>query len=79
MRMLRHSKIAVTMEIYTQVLDQAAREALCRLEDSSTASDCCTLLLHQDQKRLADDRKCPLTWLAGWRARRDSNPQPSDP
>jgi hypothetical protein len=28
MRILRHSKIAVTMEIYTEVPDQAAREAL---------------------------------------------------
>jgi len=31
MRILRHSKIAVTMEIYTEVPDQAAREALRRL------------------------------------------------
>jgi integrase len=31
MRVLRHSKIAVTMEIYTEVPDQAAREALRRL------------------------------------------------
>ena len=30
-RILRHSKIAVTMEIYTKVPDQAAREALRRL------------------------------------------------
>jgi integrase len=30
-RILRHSKIAVTMEIYTEVPDQAAREALGRL------------------------------------------------
>jgi integrase len=31
MRILRHSKIAVTMEIYTEVPDQAAREAPHRL------------------------------------------------
>jgi integrase len=31
MRILRHSKITVTMEIYTEVPDQAAREALRRL------------------------------------------------
>ena len=31
MRILRHSKIAVTMEVYTEVPDQAAREALHRL------------------------------------------------
>ena len=31
MQILRHSKIAVTMEIYTEVPDQAAREALRRL------------------------------------------------
>jgi hypothetical protein len=31
MRIPRHSKITVTMEIYTEVQDQAAREALRRL------------------------------------------------
>jgi integrase len=31
MRILRHSKIAVTMEIYTEVPDDSAREALRRL------------------------------------------------
>jgi integrase len=31
MRILRHSKITVTMEIYTEVPDQAARDALRRL------------------------------------------------
>jgi len=49
MRILRHSKIAVTMEIYTEVPDQAAREALRRLGEQLTASHCCTLLLHQDR------------------------------
>jgi hypothetical protein len=33
------------------------------------------LLLHEDRYQLIDDRKWSLTW----RARRDSNPQPSDP
>lgn len=33
MRILRHSKIAVTMEIYTEVPDQVTREALRRLGD----------------------------------------------
>jgi integrase len=31
MRILRHSKITVTLEIYTEVPDQAARDALRRL------------------------------------------------
>jgi integrase len=33
MRVLRHSKIAVTMEIYTEVPDSITREALRRLGD----------------------------------------------
>jgi hypothetical protein len=33
MRILRHSKIAVTMEIYTEVPDATTREALRRLGD----------------------------------------------
>jgi len=33
MRILRHSKIAVTMEIYTEVPDESARDALRRLGD----------------------------------------------
>ena len=34
MRILRHTKIAITMEIYTQVPDQATQEALRRLSDA---------------------------------------------
>jgi integrase len=33
MRILRHSKIAVTMEIYTEIPDQITRDALRRLGD----------------------------------------------
>jgi integrase len=33
MRILRHSKIAVTMEIYTEVPDDSTRDALRRLGD----------------------------------------------
>ena len=33
MAILRHSKIALTMEIYTQVPDKVTREALKRLSD----------------------------------------------
>ena len=33
MQILRHSKIAVTMEIYTEVVSSAAREALRKLGD----------------------------------------------
>jgi integrase len=33
MRILRHSKIAVTMEIYTEVPDESTREALRRLAE----------------------------------------------
>jgi integrase len=34
MRILRHTKIAITMEIYTQVPDQATQDALKRLSDA---------------------------------------------
>ena len=34
MRILRHSKIAITMEIYTMVPDKAALAALKRLSDA---------------------------------------------
>jgi len=33
MQILRHSKIALTLEIYTQVPDKTTREALKRLSD----------------------------------------------
>ena len=51
MQILRHSKIAVTMEIYTQIPSAATRDALKKLGSGSTHEGrCCTLLLHQDQK-----------------------------
>ena len=34
MAILRHSRIALTMEIYTQVPDKATRDALRRLSDA---------------------------------------------
>jgi hypothetical protein len=34
MQILRHSKIAITMEMYTEVPDARTRDALCRLGDS---------------------------------------------
>ena len=36
MRILRHSKIAVAMEIYTEAPSDATREALCKLSDRLT-------------------------------------------
>jgi hypothetical protein len=33
MQILRHGKVAITMEIYTEVVSSAAREALRRLGD----------------------------------------------
>ena len=52
MQILRHSKIAVTMEIYTEVPSAATRDALKKLGRWLGAREhgrCCTLLLHQDQ------------------------------
>jgi hypothetical protein len=52
MQILRHSKIAITMEICTEVVSSATREALRKLADQlGPLGDCCTLLLHQDAKR----------------------------
>ena len=54
MQILRHSKIAITMEIYTEVPSAATREAL--QQTGAVAgrdghmTHCCTLLLHQDQQ-----------------------------
>jgi hypothetical protein len=39
MAILRHSRIALTMEIYTQVPDEAARAALMRLSDQLGPAD----------------------------------------
>ena len=39
MRILRHSKIAITMEIYTMVRDKAALAALKRHGDGLSAPD----------------------------------------
>jgi hypothetical protein len=51
MQILRHSKIALTMEIYTEVPSPATRAALRKLGQCLDAwPRCCTLLLHQDRK-----------------------------
>ena len=39
MRILRHSKIAITMELYTMVPDEAALAALTRLSDTLSSAD----------------------------------------
>jgi hypothetical protein len=49
MRILRHSKIAVTMEIYTEPLSDATRDAL-RSSATGSHDRCCRLLLPEDQK-----------------------------
>ena len=54
MQILWHSKIAVTMEIYTEIPSAATREALRKRRAACSANEsrCCTSLLHQqDQKR----------------------------
>ena len=51
MQILRHSKIAVTMEIYTEVPSDATRDALRKLSELARHDRCCRLLLPQDQKR----------------------------
>jgi integrase len=65
MQILRHGKVAITMEIYTEVPSATTREALRKLgqwlddapaltgmtPDRRLTGDCCTLLLHQDHQR----------------------------
>ena len=62
MRILRHSKIAVTMEIYTEAPSDATRDALRKLGDWLT-DRCCRLLLPEDQKGRFPDGNRPLTWV----------------
>jgi hypothetical protein len=52
MQILRHSKIALTMEIYPEVRSAATRAAL-RSSEAGSAHErrCCTSLLHQHQER----------------------------
>ncbi len=52
MQILRHSKIALTMEIYTEVPSAATRAALKKLGRwlGQVNTHCCTLLLHHDRE-----------------------------
>ena len=52
MRILRHGKIAVTMEIYTEVPSAATRDALKKLGQwLGSQARCCTSVLYGHQKR----------------------------
>ncbi len=57
MRILRHSKIAVTMEIYTEASSEATREALRKLSDW-LADCCCRLLLPEEDGRFPAGQPC---------------------
>ncbi len=62
MQILRHSKIAVTMEIYTEVPSAATREALRKLVSGSTASLVAVLRCCTDIKNgQLQDRNWPLS------------------
>jgi hypothetical protein len=73
MRILRHSKIAITMELYTMIPDEATLAALKRLSDALGSADAA----------LPDDaEQVPVAVLPGqvFEKRvelRDSNPWPS--
>src|SRR5262249_12556715 len=63
MQILQHSKIGLSMEIYTEVPPAATRTALKRLGQWLGILDYCfTLLLHQAQRSQLHDRNRPLTW-----------------
>jgi hypothetical protein len=59
MRILRHSRISMTMEIYTQVPDQATRDALAKLSDWLDQAD------DKPPAAQAADTEDPLGDLAG--------------
>ena len=64
MQILRHSRIAVTMEIYTEIPSAATREALKKLgrwlgHVNLVAALCCCIKIKKSRSR---DRNRPLTW-----------------
>jgi hypothetical protein len=66
MQILRHSKIAVTMEICTEVPSAATRDALKKLGSGSAASrvavlQCCTGIKNGQPH----DRNWPVSWVGG--------------
>jgi hypothetical protein len=67
MRILRHSKIAITMEIYTEVVSSATREALRKLGDQlgpriTAAGRCCVVSSLCTPEPIAVP--CRLRWRA---------------
>jgi hypothetical protein len=62
MQILRHSKIAVTMEIYIEVPSDAT---VMRFASSATGSHdrCCRSLLPRHQNGQLQDRNWPLSWV----------------
>jgi hypothetical protein len=61
MSILRHSKINITMEIYTETTSEPTRDALRSSATGSREPGCCRLLLPEDQKGQFQDRNWPLT------------------
>ena len=70
MQILRHSKIALTMEIYTEVPSPATRAALRKLGNASTPERSCTSLAAalccctKIPKGRSRARNRPLMWWA---------------
>jgi integrase len=51
MQILRHSQIAMTMEIYSEMPTAKTRSALTRLGRQLDGQGCCTSVLYGDRKR----------------------------
>jgi integrase len=64
MQVLRHSQIAVTMNVYSEVRSAETREALKRLGEQLRAISCCTYLLYESDPKIIAERNMPLTF--GW-------------
>jgi integrase len=62
MQILRHSQIAVTMEIYSEVPSEATQEALKRLGDSLDGY-CCTCCCTKIRNGQFGARNRPLSWV----------------
>jgi hypothetical protein len=79
MQILRHSKIAITMEIYTEVVSSATREALRKLGDQLGPL---RRLLHfaaaPQPKRPDPDRIEPVTWSPVTESNRRPSPYHGD-
>jgi integrase len=77
---LGHSSIQITVDIYGHLLPGGNRQAVDRLDDALVEAERQTKRLETKMETfLKLMKRMTCKYLICWRARRDSNPQPSDP